>query len=121
VAFACNARPQAFSVLFLRSFTGFWTIPFPAPGPAMAASILMAIWVNLHGAFIVGLGLLRFLISKLFCVWLIRLETIFSHKAIEEAGACFHFALGATMANPETYKVYDYIRWLHRIKLLNSW
>jgi len=107
------SRPQTFSFLFFaiyyfvltryreRRSDVLWLLP-----------ALMALWVNIHGAFALGLGLVAlYIVSES----IRRLVDVSRTDALEfdeiRKLVLLLFLCGAaTLLNPETYKVYDYIR-----------
>jgi hypothetical protein len=78
-----------------------WTLP-----------LMMIVWVNLHGAFVLGLGLIVLLLG---CELLRRVaygdrrDTLSSRK-LGKLGLILVLTLVATLVNPETYRIYAYIR-----------
>lgn len=112
LAMYSNMRPQVFSFAL---FTGYywvlsgyrrrrrdllWTLP-----------LLMALWVNLHGAFVLGLGLIGLFLG---CEAVRRLvhgprpDTL-SIPELRKLGLTLALTLLATLVNPETYRVYAYV------------
>ena len=55
---AFSARPQMFSVLLFAAEVHLLEVARTRPRIALAIPLLMPLWANLHGAFVVGLGLL---------------------------------------------------------------
>jgi hypothetical protein len=55
---AFSARPQMFSVVLFAVEVHLLEVARTRPRIALAIPLLMPLWANLHGAFIVGLGLL---------------------------------------------------------------
>jgi hypothetical protein len=53
-----SARPQMFSVLLFAAELYLLEVARTRPRIALAIPLLMPMWANLHGAFVVGLGLL---------------------------------------------------------------
>jgi hypothetical protein len=113
LAFSANARPQVYSLVFFAFF--YWVLDgyrFQRRDKLWLLPPAMIIWVNLHGAFVVGLGLSAlFLGSEGFH----RLanseqENILSLPQLRKLGIVSVACAAATLVNPETYKVYDYIR-----------
>ena len=106
-------RPQTYSFLLFAAFylvlsqyrerrrDQLWILP-----------ILTALWVNLHGAFVIGLGLL---VLYLACEALRRLIDPYRTDALSVSelkklllvlGLCCLM----TLLNPEGYRIYDYVR-----------
>jgi hypothetical protein len=106
-------RPQTYSFLLFSAFylvlsqyrehrrDRLWMLP-----------ILMALWVNLHGAFVIGLGLL---VLYIICEGVRRfidpsrtdaLSIVELKKLILVLGICCLM----TLLNPEGYRIYDYVR-----------
>jgi hypothetical protein len=107
------SRPQVFSFALFAAFYYvlacyrerrhdlLWCLP-----------VLMALWVNLHGAFVLGLGLIALYIVCESCRRFIdpsRIDAL-DFVEIRRLLLVFAFCGAATLLNPETYKVYDYIR-----------
>jgi hypothetical protein len=57
-AAAFSARPQMFSLLLLAAELYLLEVARTRPRVAFAIPLLMPLWANLHGAFVVGVGLL---------------------------------------------------------------
>jgi hypothetical protein len=78
-----------------------WTLP-----------LMMILWVNLHGAFVLGLGLI---VLFLCCeagrrfVYGDRPDTL-SHRELGGLGLILILTVMTTLVNPETYRIYAYIR-----------
>ena len=62
-----SARPQMFSVLLFAAELYLLEVARTRPRAALAVPLLMVPWANLHGAFIVGVGLL--VIEVIAAVW----------------------------------------------------
>ncbi len=102
-----GTRPLVFT-LCLASFYGLqlrrWWL-----GEMRALWLLppvMVLWVNLHGGYMLGLGLVViYLIGGLLSKWLPTESAIGSLRALAITGV---FGLLATLANPNTYKILWY-------------
>jgi hypothetical protein len=107
------SRPQAFSFALFAAFYFvlvhyrerrqdlLWCLP-----------VLMALWVNLHGAFVLGLGLIVLYIACEGCRRLIdpsRTDAL-TFTEIRKLFLVLLACGAATLMNPETYNVYDYVR-----------
>src|SRR5262245_47678145 len=107
------ARPQAFSFLLFAAYyfilvryrerrsDRVWLLPF-----------LMVLWVNLHGAFVLGLGLIALYIGCEGCRRLLdpsRADAL-SLKEIRKLALVLMLCGAATLFNPEHYKIYEYVR-----------
>ena len=107
-----NTRPQVFSfacfAVFYWVLTGYrhqqrdflWTLP-----------PLIALWANLHGAFVVGLGLIGLFLG---CETVRRLargpqSDTLSLPELRKLGLILVLTALATLVNPETYRVYTYV------------
>ena len=112
LAFPVNARPQVFSFVLFALF--YWILDgyrFHYRDKLWLLPLIMIVWVNAHGAFVVGLGLMAvFLVSES----IRRMgdpnsKDTLSFRALRKL--CFVFAacIAATLLNPESFKVYDYI------------
>jgi hypothetical protein len=108
-----SVRSQVFSFALFSAFywvlSGYqrrkrnllWTLP-----------LMTVFWVNLHGAFVLGIGLI---VLFLCCeavrrfVYADRPDTL-SPRELGGLGLILLLTLLATVANPETYRIYAYIR-----------
>ena len=78
-----------------------WTLP-----------LMMIVWVNLHGAFVLGLGLVvLFLGCELLrrFAYCDRPDTL-SPRELGKLGLFLILTLVATLVNPETFRIYAYVR-----------
>jgi hypothetical protein len=108
-----NIRPQVFSVALFSLY--YWILEAFCQGRRRGIwylPLLMLLWANLHGAFIVGIALIAiYLISEL-----IRGYINPEAKDILPVGQrrhlffAFALTLGATLINPHLHHVYAYIR-----------
>jgi hypothetical protein len=74
--------------------------------------LLMVVWVNLHGAFILGIGLVViFLVVEAVnrVVNGERPDTL-TGRDLAKLGVVLVIAAIATLANPETYRLFEYVR-----------
>lgn len=107
-----NLRPQVFSFLLFSLFylllddfrrqrrDRLWLLP-----------ILMVVWVNVHGGFVLGIILCA-------CYLVSGLTQIFSHNRfksgmsgiqISRLAVCLPVCLLSTLLNPETFRIYQYL------------
>jgi hypothetical protein len=107
------SRPQAFSfTLFAAFYFVLSRYRERRQDLLCCLPMLMALWVNLHGAFVLGLGLIVLYIACEGCRRLIdpartdALSFVEIRKLVIVLLACG----AATLLNPETCKVYDYVR-----------
>jgi hypothetical protein len=112
-AFFANMRPSVFSFVLFAFFywilDGYrsrrqdylWALPF-----------LMILWVNLHGSFVVGLGLVVLYLGS----ESIRRatnptgENVLSFSQLRKLSLVLFTCIAATLINPESYKLYEYVR-----------
>jgi hypothetical protein len=106
-------RPQTYSFLLFASFyfvlvqyrehrrDRLWLLP-----------ILMVLWVNLHGAFVVGLALIGLFIAGESCRRILnpRRSDALSVAKIRKLVLVLVLCGLATLANPEGFKIFDYVR-----------
>ena len=112
LAIYSNMRPQIVSFALFAFFywvlSGYrqhrrdllWTLP-----------LLMVLWVNLHGAFVLGIGLIGLLLGGEAVRRLVhgpQADTL-STAELRKLALILGFTLLATLANPETYRVYAYV------------
>ncbi len=118
------ARPHLFSWLFFLMFLHL--LPSLQRGSKFALvafPVLMVIWVNMHGAFLIGVALLLAAacgegLEALLCKGE-SLRTAFrrSRRLLEAAGLCF----AATFANPYAWRLHQHIyEYLTNAKLLDN-
>ena len=107
-----NARPQIVSFLLFACF--YWSLVRFCQGRRSYLwflPMLMAFWVNLHGAFVLGLGLIAI---HLFSESMRRLVLGSGHQTLSATqlgilSAVFCLSLGATLLNPEGPGVFEYV------------
>lgn len=105
-----NMRPQIFSYLFVSLFYYLlYSYRIRKGNTVWALPVLMILWVNMHGAFVLGLGLTALV---LFCE---TIRTLLSNddgrltkRRIKVLGIILLLCVIATLINPEGYKVYEY-------------
>jgi hypothetical protein len=108
-----NMRPQVFSFVLLAAF--YWVLSGYRDRRRdllWALPPLMVLWVNLHGAFVLGLGLIALFLGCEAVRRLIhgpRSDTL-SPGELRRLGLILTLTAFATLVNPETYKVYAYVR-----------
>src|SRR5205809_250202 len=106
-------RPQAFSFFMFAVYS--WVLSgyrFRRRDALWALPILMIFWVNLHGAFVLGLGLIGIYIVTEGCRRFIDPDrtVALTPAELRKLALVLLFCGLATLINPETYKVYDYVR-----------
>jgi hypothetical protein len=106
-----NVRPQTVSFLFFAIF--YWVLTRHSQNQKSFVWFLpplMALWVNLHGAFVLGLGLIcLFLFSEFIRMRVLAAPDALSKQQLRTLLLVLFFSFSATLLNPETYKVYDYV------------
>ena len=117
LAIYSNMRPQVVSFALFAFFywvlSGYrrrrrdllWTLP-----------IAMALWVNLHGAFVLGIGLIGLFLGGEAVRRLIHgpQMDVLSTAELRKLTLILGLTLLATLANPETYRVYAYVAAVQR-------
>jgi hypothetical protein len=121
-------RPQTFSFLMFAVY--YWVLVcYRSYGKnyLWLLPALMILWANLHGAFVIGLGLIALFIG---CEGVRRLiepgrPDALTVPALRRLIIMFVLSLLATLVNPQGYKVYDYVRTVVRDqasqKLVAEW
>jgi hypothetical protein len=110
----CNVRPQVFSFAIFglyywvleRNRTErkdlLWTLP-----------VLMLLWVNLHGAFVLGIGLVGFYVLagafRLFIASITVRDRAPLVTQLRKLAIVLILCILATLANPVGYRVYEYV------------
>lgn len=112
LALAANARPQVFSFVMFAFF--YWILDgyrFRHRDKLWLLPLAMVFWVNLHGAFVVGLGLTLIFLGSESIRHLTNSgeEDILSLRQLKKLGLILAACMAATLLNPQTYKIYDYI------------
>ncbi|MGA2264136.1 MAG: hypothetical protein ABSH28_22215, partial [Acidobacteriota bacterium] len=113
LTFFGNPRPQVFSFVFFSLF--YWVLEgyrHQRRDFLWILPILMLLWVNLHGAFVVGLGLIALYLCSEALRHLLDPSAlgVLSLRQLQKLLLVLGVNILATLVNPETYKVYDYIR-----------
>jgi len=106
-------RPQIFSFLMFAVY--YWVLVcYRSYGKnrLWLLPALMILWANLHGAFVIGLGLIALFIG---CEAVRRLidpgrADALTAPALRRLTMVFVLSILATLVNPQGYKVYDYVR-----------
>lgn len=122
-----NLRPQVFSSVLFSFF--YWILLSYRSKPGVGIYILpflMVLWVNLHGAFVMGLALLIiFLACGSIEALAEKKRDAASIRRLKTLGLILVLCLIATVANPEFYGVYDYVRTILNApsvqKLVSEW
>jgi hypothetical protein len=107
-----NVRPQTVSFLFFAIF--YWILlrySRKQPSFLWVLPLLMVLWVNLHGAFVLGLGmiLLFFLSEGVRRMMLGERPDTLSAGQLKILLLIFILTGIASLANPEIYGVYEYV------------
>ncbi len=107
-----SVRPQVFSFFFFALF--LWILTKWSRGNSRYLWLLpvaMLLWVNLHGAFVLGLGLIfLFLASETVRRALLGSRTDTQDYAqSRKLFVVFILTCLASLANPESYHVYEYV------------
>ncbi|PYR84348.1 MAG: hypothetical protein DMG18_09915 [Acidobacteria bacterium] len=105
-------RPQTFSFFMFAAYS--WTLSgyrFRRRDALWTLPVLMIFWVNLHGAFVLGLGLVAIYAATEGCRRFIDPQRTDALTAAELRKLLLVLLLCglATFINPETYKVYHYV------------
>jgi len=101
-------RPQTFSlVLFVLLFDVLERCR-RRPGLLLLPPVLLALWVNLHGAFPAGLMLVgSFLAGEVFLAW--QQGRLWNERRVWQLAACLIACTLATLVNPYGWHIYHYV------------
>jgi hypothetical protein len=108
-----SVRSQVFSFILFGVF--YWVLAVYRDRRRhllWSLPVLMALWVNLHGGFVLGLGLIALFLA---CETVRRLvhgsvSTVLSVGQIRRLALFFVLTALASLANPWGYKIYTYAR-----------
>lgn len=105
-----SVRTQVFSFILFGTY--YWILSGYRKGTRdwlWSMPLLMALWVNLHGAFVLGLGLIGLF---LICETGRRLvgEGLLSGRQLVKLAVILVLCALATLANPDTYRLYAYVQ-----------
>ena len=106
-----NTRPQVFSFpLFALFFWVLWRYRVGRRDLLWLLPPLMVLWVNLHGAFVLGLGLVAlFAVSEaVHRAWLPSAAAL-SSAQLRKLSVVAALCGAATLVNPELHRVYSYV------------
>ena len=105
-----NARPQIFSMLFFTIFYFVLQRYRRCPGRALWLLIpLMALWANVHGASVLGMGLAALITGTELIKALFTTQRALSRRQIVHLGLVFLLLVLASLLNPEGWRMYAYV------------
>jgi hypothetical protein len=115
LGFFGSMRPQSYSfVLFAVFYWILWSYRDGRRDFLWALPLLMTLWVNLHGAFVLGIGLIGVVLGTETVRRAVRgprTDTL-APSALAKLAVILALTLLASMANPEGVRVYAYVRQL---------
>jgi hypothetical protein len=104
-----NARPQVLSMLFFSIFYLVLQRYRHRPGHSVWLLIpLMALWANVHGAFVLGLGLVALFAGTELLKAAFAVRDALSRGAIVRLSVILLLLILASLLNPEGWRVYEY-------------
>lgn len=108
-----NLRPQTYSIALFSIF--YWVLWGYREGRRdylWTLPLLMAVWVNLHGAFVLGIGLIGLVLISEAIRRTVRESgvSMLKPRALAKLGLVLGLTLVATLANPEAHRIYAYVR-----------
>jgi len=110
LALHSHIRPQAFSFLL---FAWFWFVlaEFRSRRTRMLwlLPVLMVAWVNLHGAFVLGIVLILLFIVLDVAARLFHESECFTSLEIRKVVSALVLTCAATLVNPQFLGIYDYV------------
>ena len=105
-----NARPQIFSMLLFAIFYLLLERYRRCRGPAPWVLVpLMALWANMHGAFVLGIGLALLLTGTELGKALFAASGAISRRRIAQLSLICLLLILASLLNPEGWRVYGYV------------
>jgi hypothetical protein len=106
-----NVRPQIFSFLLFAIY--YWLLVSYCDGKQnriWCLPVLMIFWVNLHGAFVLGLALISLiLVCEIVRAFSANEESKLNSRQLCTLGIVLALCAASTLANPSGYRVYNYI------------
>jgi hypothetical protein len=108
-----SVRSQVFSFALFSTF--YWVLSeyrTRRRNLIWALPLLMVLWVNLHGAFVLGLGLIALFVVVESIQRVIQGEQVntLSTRELGKLGFVLLVSGVATLANPATYRLFSYVR-----------
>jgi hypothetical protein len=105
-----NARPQIFSMLFFSIF--YFVLQryrhYPGRVPWLLIP-LMALWVNMHGAFVLAIGLVALFTGMELAKASFSARGALARRQIARLGLILLLLVLASLLSPEGWRVYKYI------------
>jgi hypothetical protein len=109
LSFFVSVRSQVFSFFFFAVF--YWILDgfvSKRKSRIWLLPALMIPWVNLHGAFVLGLGLVALFLG-LETLRAAAGRSLLSTTEIKKLALVLGICIVATLVNPESYRVYSYV------------
>jgi hypothetical protein len=105
-----NVRSQVFSfACFSVTYWVLWAYRSRRRNALWVLPVLMIAWVNLHGGFVLGLGIMALFLGSETVRRLVlgaQPDTL-SPRELARLGAAFVLSMLATLVNPESYRAYS--------------
>jgi hypothetical protein len=110
-----NVRPQVYSFVLFAAF--YWILCRYRDGRrdlTWALPMLMVLWVNLHGAFVLGVGLIAIFLGAETArrLWYGPRADVLTSRALAQLALILVLTVLAILANPQGYHVFAYVRQL---------
>jgi hypothetical protein len=110
-----NVRPQVYSFVLFAAF--YWILCRHRDGRrdlTWVLPLLMVLWVNLHGAFVLGIGLIAIFLGgeTVRRLWYGPRADVLTSRALARLALILVLTLLAILANPQGYHVFAYVRQL---------
>jgi hypothetical protein len=103
-------RPQTFSLLLFVALLGVLEMAERRRRWLLFPPLLLALWVNVHGGFPVGLALIGcHALAVGIEVWWRSGWAVFRDRRVWTLGLCLAVSVAATCANPYGWRVYQYV------------
>jgi hypothetical protein len=103
-------RPQTFSLVLFVALYGVLELAERRRGWLFVPPVLLAVWVNVHGGFPVGLALIGcYFVAVLVAGGWRQGLSVLRDDRLAALGACLLGSVLATLANPYGWHVYQYV------------